>query len=151
MTRQFTGRHMLASMLAFFGVVIAVNMLMATLAARTFGGTVVDNSYVASQQFNNWLAEARTQDRLGWHAGLALDGRRHVTVTARDRDGALAGAMASAVARHPLGRAPDVDLVFSEGRPGFYVSRAAIPPGRWLIHLQLRRAGGDMRQIDSLS
>ena len=50
--RGFTGRHMLAAMLGFFGVVIAVNVVMATLAAKTFSGTVVDNSYVASQQRN---------------------------------------------------------------------------------------------------
>ena len=62
MTRRFTGRHMLVLMLAFFGVVVAVNLLMATLATRTFGGTVVDNSYVASQRYNRWLdAGARAE------------------------------------------------------------------------------------------
>lgn len=151
MTRLFTGRHMLAIMLAFFGVVIGVNMLMATLASRTFGGTVVDNSYVASQQFNGWLKEGRAQERLGWRAGLALDSGRLVTVAARDRDSVLTGALVEAVARHPLGRSPDINLTFSERRPGFYVSQAPLPPGRWLVHLQLSVAGRELRQIDNLS
>ena len=58
MTRQFTGRHMLAILIAFFGTVIAVNMVMAVLATRTFGGLVVENSYVATRQFNGWLEQA---------------------------------------------------------------------------------------------
>eukprot|EP01035_Chromulina_nebulosa_P040301 gene40301-54499_t len=57
---------MTAIMCAFFAVVIGVNMLMASDAIRTFGGTVVDNSYVASQQYNGWLAEARVQRLYGW-------------------------------------------------------------------------------------
>ncbi|MGE0776676.1 MAG: FixH family protein, partial [Sphingomonadaceae bacterium] len=56
MTRSFTGRHMAIILIAFFGVVIAVNFYMARMAIGTFGGTVVDNSYVASQRFNGWLA-----------------------------------------------------------------------------------------------
>ena len=57
--RRFTGYHMAAILVAFFGVIIAVNMVMATLATRTFGGVVVENSYVASQEFNGWLKDAR--------------------------------------------------------------------------------------------
>jgi hypothetical protein len=68
MTRRFTGGHMLALMLAFFGTVVAVNFVMATLAVRTFGGTVVDNSYVPSQHYNHWLDQARAQRALGWTA-----------------------------------------------------------------------------------
>ena len=55
MQRAFTGRHMAAIMVAFFGVVIVVNLLNARLASSTFGGEVVENSYVASQDFNRWL------------------------------------------------------------------------------------------------
>ena len=44
MTRRFTGYHMTAILLAFFGIVVAVNLVMATLATRTFGGVVVENS-----------------------------------------------------------------------------------------------------------
>ena len=53
--RPFTGYHMTAILVAFFGVVIVVNFVMARYAVATFGGTVVDNSYVASQEFNGWL------------------------------------------------------------------------------------------------
>lgn len=54
--KEFTGRHMLAIMLAFFGVIIAVNGVMATFATRSWSGLVVENTYVASQQFNERAA-----------------------------------------------------------------------------------------------
>ena len=41
---RFTGYHMLAIMVAFFGVVIAVNLTMATFASRSWTGLVVENS-----------------------------------------------------------------------------------------------------------
>lgn len=151
MTRRFTGRHMLAIMLAFFGVVVAVNMLMATLASRTFGGTVVDNSYVASQKFNGWLAEGRAQERLGWTARLALDSARRIQVSVRQGEAPLAGAELQAVARHPLGRAPDIALDFRPVGQGDYVSRTVLPAGRWTLHLEIRHGGREKRLIETLS
>ena len=42
MAKEFTGRHMTAILVGFFGVVIAVNLTMASYATGTFGGVVVD-------------------------------------------------------------------------------------------------------------
>ena len=110
MTRRFTGWHMTAIMLAMFGTIIAVNVTMARFAIGTFGGVVVENSYVASQHFNRWLGEARDQQRLGWRVAVAVDATRRVTVTAADPAGPIATAQVSALATHPLGRAPDRTL-----------------------------------------
>lgn len=151
MTRRFTGRHMLAIMLAFFGVIIAVNVTMATVAARTFGGKVVDNSYVAGQRFNGWLAQSRAQERLGWSAALSLDPDRRVEIVVTGRDGPLAGVRAEAVARHPVGRAADVALRFRETAQGRYLSETPLPAGRWSLHLELRRGADTRRSIESLS
>ncbi len=149
--KGFTGRTMLVTMVAFFGVVVAVNFTMATLAARTFGGTVVDNSYVAGQRFNGWLAQARAQERLGWTTRLGIDDRRHVTVALSHRGMPLAGAEIEAVARHPVGRAPDVTLRFQPRGGGAYSSLTTLPAGRWLVHVEVRRAGQSARLIEPLS
>lgn len=134
MTRRFTGWHMTGILVAFFTVVIAVNILMATIATRSFGGTVVDNSYVESQKFNRYLAQARAQDRLGRKDDMALDATRHVILMLTDAQGApVAGTRIAAVAEHPLGRAPDVHLVFHEAAPGHYVSDVRLPAGRWRV------------------
>ncbi|MGO4840209.1 FixH family protein, partial [Rhizobiaceae sp. 2RAB30] len=76
MTRRgngtFTGRHMLAIMVAFFGTIIAVNVTMATLAGRSWTGFVVKNSYVASQEFNRKAEQGRAQAALGWESRLTM-------------------------------------------------------------------------------
>ncbi|MEN9932110.1 MAG: hypothetical protein RIS17_683 [Pseudomonadota bacterium] len=139
-TRPFTGRHMTAILVAFFGVVVAVNIAMARLASGTFGGTVVDNSYVASQKFNGWLADARRQDQLGWATPLALDAARRVTVGVPGAGFAVTG-----TAHHPLGRAPDIALHFVSDN-GRLVATTPLPAGRWQVRLQVRR-GADVKKI----
>ena len=151
MTRGFTGRHMLAIMIAFFGTVMAVNLVMATLATRTFGGTVVDNSYVASQRFNSWLDEARAQDALGWNETLVLDSERRLVVAIETNESPLAGATLKAVARHPVGRSADQRLAFEEIAPGRYRSRAALGAGRWNVHVEIREGERTKRLVESLS
>ena len=143
MGRQFTGRHMAAIICTFFGVVIAVNLVMATLATRTFGGTVVDNSYVASQKFNGWLAEARAQEALGWQEEVRLDPRRRVDVAISLGDRPLDGVQLTGYARHPVGRASDVPLAFFQKEPGRFVSRAPLPAGRWYVHLAVVRGADE--------
>lgn len=136
--RRFTGWHMTGILVVFFAVVIAVNMLMATVAIRSFGGTVVDNSYVESQKFNHYLAQARAQDRLGWKDDVALDAARHVTLALTDGVGApIREARITAVAEHPLGRAPDIAISFHETAPGHYVGDRALPAGRWQLRADI--------------
>ena len=150
MTRRFTGWHMTAIMLAMFGTIIAVNVTMARFAIGTFGGVVVENSYVASQHFNRWLGEARDQQRLGWRVAVAVDATRRVTVTAADPAGPIATAQVSALATHPLGRAPDRTLAFVPAGDGRFISTAPLPAGRWLIHLSIRQGGHEARFEDQV-
>ncbi len=138
--RPFTGRHMTAILVGFFGVVVAVNITMARLASGTFGGTVVENSYVASQKFNGWLADARRQDQLGWATPLSLDTARRVTVGVPG-----AGFVVTGTAHHPLGRAPDIALRFVTEN-GRLVTTTPLPAGRWQVRLQVRR-GADVKNV----
>ncbi|MCR4269069.1 FixH family protein [Nitratireductor sp. ZSWI3] len=68
--KEFTGKHMLLIMIAFFGVIVTVNVTMAVLANSSWTGLIVQNSYVASQTFNERAAEGRVQDALGWTGEL---------------------------------------------------------------------------------
>ena len=150
MQRPFTGWHMTGILFAFFGVIVAVNLLMATFASRTFGGKVVENSYVASQQFNSWLAEARAQKALGWSHTVALTGDRTVTVAATRAGTPLAGAVLSGVARHPLGREAEVTLRFVSAGPGHYESDRPLPAGRWYLHLHAAHGRNEADFIESV-
>lgn len=139
MTGQFTGRHMAALMVAGFGIVIVVNLVMASYATSTFGGVVVENSYVASQKFNGWLDEAGRDRGLGWDIGMARGKAGQLIVSTRK---VPAGATVSGTARHPLGVEPDRRFQFRNAGGGRFVSRESLPAGRWTVRLDVR-AGGD--------
>lgn len=137
-TGPFTGKHFTVIMVAFFAVVIGVNLLMARAASSTFGGVVVENSYVASQEFNTWLAEARKEKALGWSAQATRlpDGRVSVVLTKAPPEGVTL----SAVARHPLGRSTDQVLRFKRQADGSFSSERALPPGRWRVRFEAAAA-----------
>jgi nitrogen fixation protein FixH len=60
---EITGRQVLIFTVGAFGVIIAVNGVMAWKAISTFPGLEVKNSYIASQSFD---ARRAGQERLGW-------------------------------------------------------------------------------------
>jgi nitrogen fixation protein FixH len=96
--RQLTGRTVFAMFALGFGIIIAVNMLLAVKAVDTFPGLEVANSYVASQSFD---ARRRAQEALGWTITAEHKAGRLV-VDLRDADG------------HPI-RPGDLSLTL--GRP----------------------------------
>lgn len=144
---RFTGYHATAIITLFFCVVIAVNILMASYAVGTFGGTVVDNSYVASQKFNGWLREARAEAGLDWQISEPVrEAGGHVVVWVQDRSGKpMQGAIIDALAQHPVGRAPDTPLSFDEIAPGQFRSTQPLLAGRW--NMWVRVSHGE-RHVD---
>ncbi len=150
-SRPFTGRHIAVILATFFGVVIAVNLLMARFAIGTFGGTVVDNSYVASQNFNSWLAQARSEAALGWRVVVSRDAEGRVMVVATGAQGQpLSDAIVTAVARHPLGRRPEQAMAFAQAGTGFR-STAPLGAGRWQLLVIVRHGGQAMRVVADLA
>ncbi len=67
---ELTGRKVFAIVASAFGVIIAVNLLLAYKAVTTFPGLEVPNSYVASQ---TWDAERAAQKALGWELAAEYD------------------------------------------------------------------------------
>ena len=143
--RAFTGWHMTAILVAFFGVVMTVNFVMAHFAMSTFGGKVVENSYVASQQYNEWLARADAQDRLGWERAISVERDRHVRMVFRKDGRLLEGMDVTATIAHPLGRAPSRPMRFEAGMHGTLRSAEALPAGRWRLDLLVRHAANEAR------
>lgn len=131
--RPFTGRRMLIVMLAFFGVVIGVNLLMAWLAVRDFRGVLVDSGYVASQDFNADHARLQAQAARGWQIEA-----RHVggaaTLSFRHPDGSPITGLGLTVRamRNADGRA-DTALTLVEAGPGLYVANERLAPGQWRL------------------
>lgn len=146
--RAYTGRRMAITLVGFFAVIIVVNVMMASLAGSTFGGVVVENSYVAGQHFNRWLDEAERDKALGWSAQASRDGEGRIVVQLA---GVPQGEVAVAAdARHPLGRMQDRALAFRRAADGSFVSTEALPDGRWTLRLDVRAGGERWRDEEAI-
>lgn len=128
---EFTGKHMLFMMLAFFGVIIGVNLIMATFATSTWTGLIVKNSYVASQDFNAKLEKARKQEALGWTSSAALSGSE-LSVKILDAAGKPLSAL-NVVARvyRPVAEAEDHDVALTAYGVGAYRAKVDLGAGLW--------------------
>ena len=140
--KELKGGHVLAMIIAFFGVIIGVNLVMAYFANSTWSGLVVANGYVASQSFDKDLAKARAQEALGWKVDFTQsEGRIRLTFT--DANGEIIGRR---LLRHnrlrtllPAGCLADARLEITHAGQvlvePFAVARANLP-------LQAARLGG---------
>jgi nitrogen fixation protein FixH len=137
----FTGRHMLAITCLFFGVIIAVNMVMAFAATGTFPGLVVENSYVSSQHYDEMLAKARAQDKVGWQPQLTAD-RGTLRFILADAKGQRVPALGvSAHVGRPSTTREDRFIEFDPVADTAYAARETLPPGLWEIDLEASRGG----------
>lgn len=129
--RRFTGGHMLAIMLLFFGTVIAVNLSMAVLATSSWTGLVAKNGYVASIDYANDEAARKAAAARGWQIALTAEHGR-VRLDARDELGrALAVANEANVAAVPDDGEPFVLPLQREGE--MLVAADVLPVGRWAV------------------
>lgn len=131
----FTGRHMLLIMLAFFGTIISVNVTMAYFARASWTGLVVENAYVASQEFNAKMAETRAQEALGWTGNLIVsDGR--VRYSLIDAGGNAVRLTAVGVTfMHPVDDREDEHIELVRGGDGTFEAPHTFPDGVWLVEI----------------
>jgi nitrogen fixation protein FixH len=141
--REFTGRHMLASILAFFGVIIAVNLTMAYFANSTWSGLVVANGYIASQSFDDDLAKARAQDAMGWTVEVSHETNRVKVSFAGRSNAPLSGMTVTGMLRRPTTDRQDQALAFASEGAGLYMAEAALAKGVWDVEITAAGTGGE--------
>lgn len=139
-SKAFTGKHMAMVFTCGFGIVIAVNLFMAYNAVGGFHGTVVDNSYVASQKYNGWLAKAEASKALGWQV---MPERRADGRVVLETLGLPQGAVINAEAERPLGERETLALTFAPEGQGRWVSAETLGAGRWQLRMAIRAPGGE--------
>ncbi len=129
--RPLTGRKVLMIALAFFGVIIAVNVYMMTQAIGGFPGLVEKHPYVASQHFD---AKRNAQIAQGWRAGIEWQEDGWLEASLTDRDGApLRGLVVTVDIGRPATRQGERILTMTalDDRPGVYAVELPLDPGRW--------------------
>lgn len=139
---RLTGWHVLAALVVFFGVTIAVDTVMMIDAYHTFPGEVASSPYEEGLAYDSQLDQQRAQAILAWRMTVALDGPT-VHLTAVDRAGApLPGLRIVARLERPATEQGRRDFQFHQVSPGVYEAAVAPLTGAWDIRLSAYDAKG---------
>lgn len=156
MTARFagplTGRHVLGGLLAFFGVVLAVNGVFVYLALSSWTGIDTEDAYSRGLAYNDVLAAAAAQRKLGWRVDVDIANSAprtaRIAFDARDASGlAVEGLAVEAAIRRPTDEQLDRRVPLASAAPGRYLGEVTLPrAGNWDVRL-IARAGGEVRYI----
>lgn len=132
-TGEFTGRHMWMVLIAFFGTIITVNVTMAVLSSTSWTGLVVQNSYVASQEFEAKRLAHEAQTAAGWSADLRfVDGMAVLRVVDGTGRPTELGQTTLQVNR-PVGGHDDQRVALVPMADGTYAAPLVLGEGIWEI------------------
>lgn len=139
--RHFTGWHMLGVLAVFFGVTIIVNLTLAYFASNSWTGLVVKNSYVASQHFNDHLAQERKQASLGWSDQFTYS-HGVLTLQLTDSNGVpVQGDIAHVVLRRPVAEQLDHAVRLVAATDGEFTLKHELPLGIWAADVRVEIPG----------
>lgn len=140
--RKFTGKHMLAVLVLFFGTIIAVNLVLAWFAIHSWSGLVAKNGYVESVHFKEHQARITAQEKLGWKTRLRME-KGHLIYALKDKNGVgLADLQMTAILGRPTTEKQDKTVKFRQGRPGEYLLLAPVGEGQWQLDVTARNQKG---------
>jgi nitrogen fixation protein FixH len=138
---RFTGKHMMASMICFFGVIILVNFFMATLASKSWTGLIVKNSYVASQEYNDELKKAADQKSRGWKSRVSYAAGSLVLTLRNENNNILTFDKVVAEIGRPVFEQEDQTLQFMPLASGGNEIAIHLEPGIWALKIKGDVAG----------
>lgn len=143
--RPLTGRSVLIMLLAFFGVMLAVNFYMARAAIGTHPGLDHRNAYEAGVAYNKEIEAAKAQNALGWSVGLSRAKKgaaTEVIASVKDKAGQpVTGLEAALHFDHPSSSRLDKDVAAPAIADGTYAGAAELTPGHWQVKVEFKRNG----------
>ena len=137
--KPLTGRHVFAIFLTAFGTIISVNIFMAYSAIKTFPGVEVENSYIASQTFDQ---RKFNQIDLGWVTRASYkNGQLEFSIRDQDGDAIHAGAVDAVIGRPTTDWNDErVDFVTQQG---VYTASIPLDAGMWMLKINAVSRQGD--------
>ena len=140
MIRHIDGRHVLFGLLAFFGVVFAVNAVFIVLATDTFTGLSTEDAYRKGLRYNETIAAYEAQQAAGWQYGVELADNNDLEIRIRDNGGApVNGLTVEGRLGRPTTDAFDRPVSFFDHGGGLYTAATdGLAPGQWDVFLTVR-------------
>lgn len=137
----FTGWHMVGVVCLFFGTIISVNFFMAYQAIHSWSGLVVENTYVASQQFNSKVSEAKELNASGIADVLSVNSTR-IAVEITDAKGQPVSAdEVFTTFKRPVGDHQDFREELKPAGNGLYAVDRPILNGHWIVEVSAMKDG----------
>lgn len=137
----FTGWHMVCVMCLFFGTIISVNFYMAWQATHTWSGLVVKNTYIASQEFNGKVAEARALAATGIVGSLEVAGPDVRYRLSHPQQGPVDADSVFLSFKRPVGENQDFQIALQPQGNGLFVGHHEVPGGTWIVEAEAVRQG----------
>lgn len=144
--RELTGRAVLLWLVAFFGVVFAVNGWLVQAATSTFGGLDTPSSYQAGLRFESEVARVERQQALHWQVDGKLKrdraGEAVLDISVRDAQGqSVTGLTADATLEHPANSRLDHVIHLAKVGAGAFHGVAQGQSGQWDLIVDFYRGG----------
>ena len=135
---RLEGRHVLAILLSFFGVVFAMNGYFLFSALSTHTGVVAIEPYRKGLAYNARIAADERQTEIGWRDTLAVGRDGKIRVTLVDKSGApVLGLVVTSVVGRPATARFDRAARLVEEAPGQYIANvSALADGSWLVSIE---------------
>lgn len=136
------GVHVLYTLIAFFVVVIVVNVVFLRFALSSFPGEEIEGSYYNGLGYGQEIAARQAQHQAGWRFSVLAQpaaeqaGQIIIRVTMNDRaitsETMISGRLIRAATEEGA-----IDLEFRRAADGTYTSNTpALAPGRWNFSLE---------------
>ncbi|MEZ5855132.1 MAG: FixH family protein [Hyphomicrobiaceae bacterium] len=147
-----TGRHVLAIVVGFFALILAVNIVLLYQAISTNSGLVAQEPYRKGLDYNSRIKESDLQSKLGWQSRVDAAMTGAVTFAVRDRDAKpVSGLAVAAELGRPASARQDHAFTLKETEPGLYVAQLSpLGAGNWVLKIDAwdgeaarRRAPGE--------
>lgn len=131
--KELTGQHVLIMLLAFFGIMLSVNVYFTVMAVKSFSGEDVPRSYRQGLDYNQTLESRAAQNELGWSAHVNAVADR-VIVEVRSASGEpIDNLQLTGGLHHPATLSNDQTLTFTPDGNGRYVAKIFGLQGRWKL------------------
>ena len=147
MNRELTGRHVLFILVALFGIVFAVNGVLAYFAIAGFPGVETESAYRKGVAFNRQIEGSSRLKALGWKMAVERPQGAKLTLRfTRENDAPLSVSAVAATLFHPENAQGDKTLPVSMTEPG--VATAILDPReKGQRELRVTARAPDGRQI----
>jgi len=147
--RELTGKHVLAMLVVFFGIIITVSIVFTTLAVKSFRGEDIKQSYRQGVDYNQTLATRAAQNELGWQAatnvvGTANDRTLIIQISGVD-DQPLYELDVTGRLRHPVDSTLDRPLEFTSLDNGRARADLSGLYGQWMVQAVVSNSGGALQ------